>query len=70
MTAPTPTQKIIIVEGQNFPVDIVTSNEDIRAHLAATYPMVAAATIQTGKKTIEGVEYHTVEFVKKVGTKA
>jgi hypothetical protein len=65
----TATAKIIIVDGQRFQVPIETDNEAIRAQLAATYPMVSTATIQAGKETIDGVEYPTVEFVKKVGTK-
>jgi hypothetical protein len=69
MTTATPNVKIVIVDGNRFPVAIETDNEAIRAHLANTYPMVSTATIQKGKETIEGVEYQTIEFVKKVGTK-
>lgn len=69
MTTPAST-KIVIVAGQEFSVPADTDNEAIRESLkGGGFPDVAAATIQTGKKTIDGVEYTTVEFVKKAGTK-
>lgn len=67
--SPQPTMKIIKVDGQPFQVPVETDNEAVRAQLAGSYPMVSTATIQLGKETIDGVEYQTVEFVKKVGTK-
>ncbi len=33
------------------------------------FPDVASATVQQGKKKIDGVEYPTIEFVKRAGTK-
>lgn len=61
--------KIIIVEGQEFRVPSAMEIDAIRSHLATTYPSVTSATITKGKRTIEGEEYETIEFVKKVGTK-
>lgn len=69
MTTPT-TSKIVIVSGQEFSVPAETDNEAIREHLKANgFPDVAAATIQTGTRTVEGVETQTIEFVKRAGTK-
>ncbi len=65
----TATDKIIIVSGQEFRVPADTDNEAIRNQLRANFPDVGNATIQTGTKSIDGVEYQTVEFVKKAGTK-
>lgn len=62
--------KIIIVEGQEFRVPSAMENDAIRSHLSSTYPSVANASITKGKRTIDGEEYETIEFVKKVGTKA
>lgn len=62
--------KIVIVAGQEFSVPAETDNEAVRQQLAGMgFADVAAATIQKGKKAIDGVEYETVEFVKKAGTK-
>ncbi|HBW50707.1 MAG TPA: hypothetical protein DEF47_12460 [Herpetosiphon sp.] len=61
--------KIIIVEGQEFRVPSAMEIDAIRSHLATTYPSVTSAIITKGKRTIEGEEYETIEFVKKVGTK-
>lgn len=69
MTTTAPTTKIVIVSGQEFSVPADATIEDLRAHLAGMFPDVAAATVQKGKKKIDGVEYETIEFVKKVGTK-
>jgi hypothetical protein len=69
MTTATPTTKIVIVSGQEFSVPADTSEKDLRDHLAATFPDVATATVQKGTKTIDGVTYQTIEFVKKAGTK-
>lgn len=69
MTTPA-TNKIVIVAGQEFLLGADVDNEAIREYLKGNgFPDVAAATIQTGKKTLDGVEYQTVEFVKKAGTK-
>ncbi len=62
--------KIIIVEGNDFRVPIAMELEAIRAYLSSTYPSVASASITKGKRTIDGEDYETIEFVKKVGTKA
>lgn len=70
MTTTTATSKIVIVSGQEFSVPIDTDNEAIRQQLAGMgFADVAAATIQTGKRTVEGQELETIEFVKKAGTK-
>lgn len=69
MTTPA-TTKIVIVSGQEFSVPRETDNEAIRAQLASQgFADVASATIQKGKRTIEGQEVETIEFVKKAGTK-
>lgn len=69
MTTPA-TTKIVIVSGQEFSVPLETDNEAIRAQLASQgFADVASATIQKGKRTIEGQEVETIEFVKKAGTK-
>ena len=66
----TPTTKIVIVAGQEFSVPAETDNEAIRTQLTGMgFADVASATIQTGKKTVDGTEYPTVEFIKKAGTK-
>jgi len=65
----TATDKIIIVSGQEFRVPATTDNEAIRTHLKPNFPDVGNATIQTGTRTIDGVAYETIEFVKKAGTK-
>lgn len=66
----TPPTKIVIVSGQEFSVPLETDNEAIRTQLTGMgFADVASATIQKGKKTVEGVEYETIEFVKKAGTK-
>jgi len=70
MTTPQETTKIVIVSGQEFSVPSETDNEAIRTQLAGMgFTDVASATISKGKRTIEGVEHETVEFVKKAGTK-
>ena len=62
--------KIVIVSGQEFSVPADTDNEAIREHLKANgFPDVAAAQVQTGKRTVDGVEVQTIEFIKKAGTK-
>lgn len=69
-TASTATTKIVIVSGQEFSVPIETDNEAIRQQLAGMgFADVAAATIQKGKRTVEGQDIETIEFVKKAGTK-
>lgn len=70
MTTTAPTTKIVIVSGQEFSVPLDTDNEAIRTQLSGMgFADVASATIQKGKKTVDGVEYETIEFVKKAGTK-
>jgi hypothetical protein len=70
MTTPTATTKIVIVSGQEFSVPADTDNEAIRKQLAGMgFADVASATIQTGKRTVEGQDVTTIEFVKKAGTK-
>lgn len=71
MTTPsTPATKIVIVSGQEFSVPADTDNEAIRKQLAGMgFADVASATIQTGKRTVEGQDVQTIEFVKKAGTK-
>lgn len=64
-----PETKIVIVSGQEFSVPLDAKEEDLRAHLSSMFPDVASATVQKGKKVIDGVEYQTIEFVKKAGTK-
>lgn len=62
--------KIVIVAGQEFSVPSDTDNEAIREQLKVQgFADVASATIQKGKKTVGEVEYETIEFVKKAGTK-
>lgn len=69
MTTPQAT-KIVIVSGQEFSVPAETDNEAIRTQLAGMgFADVASATIQTGKRQVEGQEVQTIEFVKKAGTK-
>jgi len=65
----TTTEKIVIVSGQEFRVPADTDNEAIRNQLKSNFPDVANATVQKGKREIDGVEYDTIEFVKKAGTK-
>lgn len=66
----TASTKIVIVAGQEFSVPADTPNEAIRTQLTSMgFADVAAATIQTGTRTIDGVETPTIEFVKKAGTK-
>jgi len=66
----TPTTKIVIVSGQEFSVPSDTDNEAIRTQLSGMgFADVAAATIQKGKRTVDGQEVETIEFVKKAGTK-
>ena len=55
--------KIVIVEGQEFTVQASIDNETIRHHLAASFPNVASAAIETGTRTIAGITYETVAFV-------
>jgi hypothetical protein len=62
--------KIVIVSGQEFSVPADTDNEAIRQQLAGMgFADVAAATIQKGKRTVDGQELETIEFIKKAGTK-
>jgi len=66
----TPATKIVIVSGQEFSVPAATDNEAIRTQLSGMgFADVASATIQTGKRTVDGQEVQTIEFVKKAGTK-
>lgn len=69
MTTATPTERIVIASGQEFRVPLDIEIEAVRQHLAQNFPEVSSATIKKGKKTIEGTEYETVEFVKQAGTK-
>lgn len=64
-----PTTMIVVAAGQEFSVPLGTPEQDIRSHLAATFPDVANATPQWSKRTVEGVEYKVLEFVKRAGTK-
>jgi hypothetical protein len=64
-----PTIKIVIVSGQEFQVPIESTVDELRQHLTTMFPDVASATVQHGKKKIDGVEYPTIEFVKRAGTK-
>lgn len=69
MTTPEAT-KIVIVSGQEFSVPAATDNEAIRQQLSGMgFADVAAATIQKGKRQVDGQEVETIEFVKKAGTK-
>jgi len=72
-TEPTPTvtppTKIVIVSGQEFSVPATATIDELRQHLAPMFPDVTTATPTHGKKTIDGVEYVTIEFVKRAGTK-
>lgn len=69
MTTPQAT-KIVIVSGQEFSVPASTDNEAIRTQLSGMgFSDVAGATIQMGKRTVDGQEVQTIEFVKKAGTK-
>lgn len=69
MTTPQAT-KIVIVSGQEFSVPAATDNEAIRQQLAGMgFADVAAATISKGKRTVDGQDVETIEFVKKAGTK-
>lgn len=62
--------KIVIVSGQEFSVPSDTETETIRQQLVSMgFADVASATPQKGKKTVDEVEYETIEFVKKAGTK-
>lgn len=62
--------KIVIVAGQEFSVPASTDNEAIRQQLAGMgFADVAGASIQQGTRTLDGVLYPTVEFVKKAGVK-
>jgi hypothetical protein len=62
--------KIVIASGQEFSVPADTDNEAIRKQLAGMgFADVASATIQTGKRLVEGQDVQTIEFVKKAGTK-
>ena len=61
--------KIVIVAGQEFSVAATTDNQAIREHLRQNFPDVASAEIKVGKRTVDGREVQTVEFVKKAGTK-
>lgn len=65
----TPATKIVIVSGQEFSVPADTDVEQIRTLLKGDFPDVATATVQKGKRKIDGVEVETIEFVKKAGTK-
>lgn len=66
----TGTTKIVIVSGQEFSVPADTDNEAIRTQLSGMgFADVAAATIQKGKRTVDGQDVETIEFVKKAGTK-
>lgn len=66
----TPATKIVIVSGQEFSVPLETDNEAIRKQLAGMgFADVASATIQTGKRQVDGQDVQTIEFVKKAGTK-
>lgn len=69
MSTETPATKIVIVAGQEFSVPSDTTEKALRDHLAVTFPDVASATVQKGTRTIEGVTYETIEFVKRAGTK-
>lgn len=69
MTTTTAPTKIVIVSGQEFSVPADTPIEDLRTHLAQTFPDVASATVQKGTKKIGDTTYETIEFVKKAGTK-
>lgn len=65
----TPATKIVIVSGQEFSVPLETDNEAIRKQLAGMgFADVASATIQTGKRQVDGQDVQTIEFVKKAGT--
>jgi hypothetical protein len=69
MTTPAST-KIVIVSGQEYAVPADTDNEQIRTQLTGMgFADVASAAIQKGKRTVEGQEVETIEFVKKAGTK-
>lgn len=69
MTTPQ-ASKIVIVSGQEYSVPAATDNEAIRTQLAGMgFADVASATIQKGKRTVDGQEIETIEFVKKAGTK-
>lgn len=65
----TATTKIVIVAGQEFSVPGDVTEKALRDHLAATFPDVANATVQKGSRTVDGVVYETIEFVKRAGTK-
>ena len=65
MTTGTALTKIVIVAGQEFSVPADTDNEAIRQQLLAQgFADVEEATIQAGKKTVDDLEYETIEFVR------
>lgn len=67
--AAAPETKIVIVSGQEFSVPATATIDELRTHLASMFPEVASATVQKGTKTIDGIAYETIEFVKRAGTK-
>lgn len=66
---PSAPERIFIVSGQEFRVDVAHDIEAVRSHLSGQFPDVATATVKNGARVIDGVSYETVEFVKKAGTK-
>jgi hypothetical protein len=62
--------RIIILDGNEWQVPIMNDEKTVRdALVSAGFPNASNAEIKQGKKTIDGKEYETWEFIKKVGTK-
>lgn len=65
-----PDYKIVIIAGREFSVAPDVPVETIRQQLvAAGFPDAASAEVKIGKRVVDGVEYQTVELIKKAGTK-
>jgi hypothetical protein len=64
------TMRIIILDGNEWQVPLEHDEKTVRDSLvSAGFPNAATAEVKPGTKTIDGQEYETWEFIKKVGTK-
>jgi hypothetical protein len=63
------TNRIVIVDNEQFTVPLAISDEDVRRHLAVNFPGVRDATITHGYIEIAGLSYRTTRFEKQAGLK-
>lgn len=69
------TTRIVIISGNEYQVPLIgegnapVTEQMVRDSLKPMFPDITNASLQKGKRVVDGIEYETWEFVKRAGTK-